>query len=212
FAVKKGKVDKNPARLINTPKKPKILPRFLSVDEAFALLQEVEKNPMQEALRDRAIFETLYGGGLRVSELQGLNLEDIDFNQQILKIRGKGNKERLVPIGTQVCQSLKNYLEAPENKRESEERAVFLNRKGKRIAIRAIQKLVELYQLRGGMGRKISPHGLRHSYATHLLGNGADLRSIQQLLGHSSLSTTQKYTHLSLEKLMEIYDKAHPKS
>jgi integrase/recombinase XerC len=211
FCVKKGLVDSNPARLIPSPKKPKLLPRFLSVDEAHGLMEEAAKGDKRSKARDRAILELLYGCGLRVSELASLSLADLDRSGRILKVRGKGNKERIVPIGETAWTHLQAYLEdrpasGPDPK------ALFLNLKGGRLTVRSLQRMVENYQLRGGMGRKVSPHGLRHSYATHLLGNGADLRSIQQLLGHASLSTTQKYTHLSLEKLMEIYDKAHPKA
>jgi integrase/recombinase XerC len=209
FCVKKGLVQTNPARAILTPKKPKLLPRFLSVDEAFGLMDEVAKEDNKKSKRDRAILELLYGCGLRVSELVGLNQLDVDRSEKILRVRGKGSKERIVPIGEAAWVALQEYQ---AEKTGGDEKALFLNSKGGRLSVRTVQRLVDHYQLRGGMGRKVSPHGLRHSYATHLLGNGADLRGIQQLLGHSSLSTTQKYTHLSLEKLMEIYDKAHPKA
>ncbi len=215
FANKKGLLQTNPARLIQAPKRPKRLPRFLSVDEAYGLMDETLKSNKKTLLRDHAILELLYGCGLRVSELNGLNCADIDFSDQILRIRGKGNKERIVPLGGKAWEALNEYLKnarAITKIAPVEHSPVFLNASGGRLSVRSIQKMVENYQLRGGMGRKISAHGLRHSYATHLLGNGADLRTIQQLLGHSSLSTTQKYTHLSLEKIMQIYDKAHPKA
>ncbi len=212
FCLKKELLDQNPAALIPTPKKPKKLPRFLSVDEADQLLSEVKRLPKKAQVRDALILELLYGCGLRVSELAGLSLKQIDHGQRILKVRGKGNKERLVPIGEKAWRALEKYLkERPVTKNEPGS-ALFLNVQGARLSVRSIQKIVEFYQIRGGMGRKVSAHGLRHSYATHLLGNGADLRSIQELLGHASLSTTQKYTHISLEKLMEVYDKAHPKA
>jgi integrase/recombinase XerC len=174
-------------------------------------MEEVAKGDKASKVRDRAILELLYGCGLRVSELSSLSLTDLDSSEKILRVKGKGNKERIVPIGDTAWGHLQSYLEERLTKKP-EEKALFLNFSGKRLTARSLQRMVENYQLRGGMGRKVSPHGLRHSYATHLLGNGADLRSIQQLLGHASLSTTQKYTHLSLEKLMEIYDKAHPKA
>lgn len=211
FCVRKGLLEKNPARLILTPKKPKILPRFLSVDEAERLLASTQKSPQNNLNRDSALFEMLYGCGLRVSELSALNFSSLDLANQSLRILGKGNKERVVPISGKAWDALKLYLDQRQ-KPLSQQEAVFLNQRGQRLKVRSIQKLLEAYLLRSGLGRKVSPHGLRHSYATHLLGNGADLRSIQQLLGHASLSTTQKYTHLSLEKLMEIYDKAHPKA
>jgi len=211
FAVKKGLLSANPARSVKGPKRPKILPRFLSVDEAFGLMEEAGKTGKESERRDRALLELLYGAGLRVSELAGLNLGDLSLTDRFLRIRGKGNKERIVPLGGKALGALEAYLRE-RDKRPSKTSAVFLNPQGTRLSVRSIQRRVDHYQLRGGLGRKVSPHGLRHSYATHLLGNGADLRSIQQLLGHSSLSTTQKYTHLSLEKLMEIYDKSHPKA
>ncbi len=208
FAVKKGLLESNLARLIPSPKKSKVLPRFLSVDEAFHLMENIPEGEGKLILRDQTLFELMYGCGLRVSEVVGLNKSDIDFSSQVLRIRGKGSKERIVPVPQKAFDLLKNYVQShPEN-----EEVLFLGVRGKRLAIRTLQKLVENYQLTLGMGRKISAHGLRHSYATHLLGNGADLRSLQQLLGHSSLSTTQKYTHISLEKLMEVYDKSHPKA
>lgn len=211
FCVRKGLLDKNPARLILTPKKPKLLPKFLSVDEAERLLAVARKARKPLGKRDAAMLEVLYGCGLRVSELAGLNFSSLDASNQTLRIRGKGNKERIVPLGAKAWEALQAYLEERGGGRSPSE-ALFLSGRGARVQVRSLQRLVEEYQLRSGLGRKVSPHGLRHSYATHLLGNGADLRSIQQLLGHASLSTTQKYTHLSLEKLMEIYDKSHPKA
>ncbi|MBF0492493.1 MAG: tyrosine recombinase XerC [Deltaproteobacteria bacterium] len=208
FAVKKGLLQSNLARLIPSPKKAKVLPRFLSVDETFHLIENISPKKEKFKLRDQTVFELLYGCGLRVSELVGLNKTDIDFSSKILRVRGKGSKERIVPIPQKVFDLLQCYVQSqPEGGG-----ALFLGTRGKCLSVRSLQKLLEQYQLKLGMGRKISPHGLRHSYATHLLGNGADLRSLQQLLGHASLSTTQKYTHLSLEKLMEIYDKSHPKA
>ncbi len=209
FCVKKEKISFNPAKAILTPKKPKLLPKFLSVDEAFLLLDQAAKEKKKNSLRDQTLLELLYGCGLRVSELVGLDSKAVNLESKILRIRGKGNKERIVPIGEKAWKTLRDYLASYPPGLNT---PIFPNRSGKPISVRTVQRLVDEYQLRGGLGRKISPHGLRHSYATHLLGNGADLRSIQELLGHASLSTTQKYTHLSLEKLMEIYDKAHPKA
>lgn len=211
FCVRKGFLEKNPARLILTPKKPKLLPRFLSVDEAERLLVVAQKSLKALSGRDSAILEILYGCGLRVSELAGLNYASLDASNRSLRVKGKGNKERVVPIGEKAWFALNRYLEERKPP-ASQQEPIFLGQRGQRVPVRSIERLVERYQLIGGLGRKVSPHGLRHSYATHLLGNGADLRSIQQLLGHASLSTTQKYTHLSLEKLMEIYDKSHPKA
>lgn len=212
FCVRKGLLEKNPARLILTPKKPKLLPRFLSVDEAERLMAVAHSSQKILSKRDSAILELLYGCGLRVSELVGLDIAHVDFSNQSIRVKGKGNKERIVPFMGKALIALQNYYEERKEQKSLEEEALFLSKRKARINVRSIERLVESYQIQSGLGRKISPHGLRHSYATHLLGNGADLRSIQELLGHASLSTTQKYTHLSLEKLMEIYDKAHPKA
>ncbi len=212
FCLKKKLLTNHPVRTIAAPKRPKKLSRFLSVDEAFGLVEQPKKQVKKSSLRDQAILELLYGCGLRVSELVGLNIDDFSLSNRFLRIKGKGNKERIVPIGEKAFDILHEHLKSAADGLVKDEKAVFFNEKGKRLSVRTIQKLVENYQLQAGYGRKVSPHGLRHSYATHLLGAGADLRSIQQLLGHASLSTTQKYTHLSLEKLMEIYDKAHPKA
>lgn len=212
FSLKKRFLTNHPVRSISAPKRPKKLSRFLSVDEAFGLVEQPQKQIKKSSLRDQAILELLYGCGLRVSELVGLNIDDCNLSGHFLRVRGKGNKERIIPIGEKAFDILQEHLKTIAVNEVKNEKAVFLNERGKRLSVRTIQKLVENYQLQAGYGRKVSPHGLRHSYATHLLGAGADLRSIQQLLGHASLSTTQKYTHLSLEKLMEIYDKAHPKA
>ncbi len=212
FCLKKKLLTNHPVRTISAPKRVKKLSRFLSVDEAFGLVEQPQKQIKKSSLRDQTILELLYGCGLRVSELVGLNIDDCNLSDHFLRVRGKGNKERIIPIGEKAFDILQEYLKADSGSEKKDEKAVFLNERGKRLSIRTVQKLVESYQLQAGYGHKVSPHGLRHSYATHLLGAGADLRSIQQLLGHASLSTTQKYTHLSLEKIMEIYDKAHPKA
>jgi len=253
FCIKKGLLKNDPAISVRPPKRAKILPRFLSVDEAVGLMDEGAKSQKKQALRNQLILELLYGCGLRVSELVGLNIGDIDESERVIRVLGKRKKERIVPIGLKAWEVLERYLDSfslnhpadvalsesegphgrhgilrgacPEPGRRAQndpthihfhtktrETPLLLNPQGKRLSVRSVQKIVEMYQLQGGLGRKVSPHGLRHSYATHLLGAGADLRSIQQLLGHSSLSTTQKYTHLSLEKLMETYDKTHPRA
>lgn len=213
FCVKKGFLKTSPAALIPVPKKAKRLPRFLSVDEASILLEQPQQAKPRTSKRDQAILELLYGAGLRVSELAHLAKEDVDLRHQLLRVWGKGSKERIIPLGTKAVEALQAYLHEQKCKRPSVPTAfLFSNLRGKPLSVRTIQKLVERYQLQAGLGRKISPHGLRHSYATHLLGSGGDLRSIQQLLGHSSVSTTQKYTHLSIEKLMEVYDQTHPKA
>jgi integrase/recombinase XerC len=168
-------------------------------------------------LRDLAILEVLYSSGIRVSELAGLNWSSVDFDQRLVSVVGKGNKERIVPIGKEALKALRAYWEAslPVRKKagmDSRNSPLFLNYRGGRLSTRSIGKIVKKYGLEGGLMVDITPHSLRHTFATHLLDGGADLRAVQELLGHVSLSTTQKYTHVSLDKLMEIYDKAHPRS
>ena len=166
-------------------------------------------------LRDRAILEVVYSCGLRVSELVGLDWEDIDATLELVRVRGKGGKERLVPIGQKALAALAAYRERIAElcpRRLRDERAVFLNRRGARLTTRSVARLVDQYVIASGIATKASPHALRHSFATHLLSAGADLRAIQELLGHASLSTTQKYTHVNLDQLMSVYDKAHPRA
>jgi len=211
FLIREGYISLNPAKLVSTPKQEKHLPGFLSVDEVFNLLS-VKFPPSVLGLRDRAIMETLYSCGIRVSELVGLDERDIDFNLGIIKVLGKGGKERIVPIGVNALNALKEYFSARENNSDKKDKPAFLNNRGKRFSIRGVERVTQKYLLQCGILKKITPHSLRHTFATHLLDAGADLRSIQELLGHASLSTTQKYTHVSLDKLMEVYDRAHPKS
>ena len=161
-------------------------------------------------LRDRAILETLYSTGIRVSELISINLDDIDRHDRLIRIRGKGRKERIVPIGTKSLKAIDEYLE--RSNRNVEISAIFTGPSGKRLTVRTVQRILENYRKRLGLLQKASPHTLRHSFATHMLESGADLRSIQELLGHASLSSTQRYTHLNLDSLMETYDKSHPKA
>jgi integrase/recombinase XerC len=168
-------------------------------------------------LRDLAILEVLYSCGIRVSELSGLNLSSIEFDQRLVKVLGKGNKERIVPIGRKALRAIQEYVEAtlPLRKKvqgEPQDEPLFINFRGGRLTTRSIGRVVKKYASQCGLMTEITPHSLRHTFATHLLDGGADLRSVQELLGHVSLSTTQKYTHVSLEKLMEVYDKAHPRS
>jgi integrase/recombinase XerC len=192
----------------------KPLPTTLTVDEAFRLMETpVEKDrPQMEKneLRDRAILELLYSSGLRVSELVGLNLNQLDLDLGIVKVMGKGRKERIVPVGSKAAESLKAYVENRAG--HSEGGPIFLNSKGERLTARSVGRLLKKYTKRSGIFKRISPHTLRHSFATHLLDAGADIREIQEMLGHASLSTTQRYTHVSPGKLMEVYDKAHPRS
>ncbi len=212
FLMRQGVVQVNTARLLRLPKAPKKLPRVMSEAQANELLDQVAANKLErlDAVRDTAIFELLYGCGLRVSELVGLNLEDLDLNQGWLRVRGKGRKQRQVPVVGKAARALERYL--AERKPPAGERAVFLNCRGSRLTDRGARLIVGLYAALLGGGSSLHPHSFRHAYATHLLSAGADLRSIQELLGHARLSTTQKYTQVSLADLMAVYDKAHPKA
>ncbi len=207
FLVKQNFLEKSPAEGLNLPKIPKKLPRFLIQDEAKALMESVDKSQKSDP-RDTAILELLYGAGLRVSELTQLNLNSIDLEEAWVKVKGKGNKERIVPLGRKSIESIQKYLK----NRGKEAGPLFLNAAGKRLTVRTVQRLVKGRALKIGLMKRTTPHTLRHSFATHLLEEGADLRGIQELLGHSSLATTQRYTQVSVQHLMEIYDKSHPKA
>ncbi len=208
FLYREGHMKSNPAKLVSSPRLPKLLPKFLSVDDAFSLVEKPEGIGFAPA-RDRAILELLYSSGLRVGELAGLNVEDINVREALVKARGKGKKERIVPIGSKALDAIKTYL-VERILLKSKEKAVFLNRLGTRLTDRGVRRIVVKYARAISINGSIGPHTLRHSFASHLLQGGADLRVIQELLGHSSLSTTQKYTHLDVAHLMDIYDKAHP--
>jgi len=213
FGIRKNWLETNPAKAIRSPKIPKRVPKFLTVDEVFALLSAPKGVTVLE-LRDKAILELFYASGLRLSELIALNLEHIDLDQPMVRVLGKGNKERLVPMGKNAVASLKIYFDKRKillNGR-GDDRAIFLNKSGTRLSARAVERLIDKYLKRTGIQKKVTPHVLRHTFATHLLNSGADMRGIQELLGHASLSTTQRYTHVELDKLMEIYDKTHPKA
>jgi integrase/recombinase XerC len=216
FLEKRGISMGNPAADVSTPKQEKTLPTYLPVDDMFRLLDRPDRGkPL--GLRDLAMLEVLYSCGIRVSELSGLNLSSVDFGQRLVRVVGKGNKERIVPIGREALKALQAYLDASVSARkkagcDSWNSPLFVNYRGGRLSPRSISKIVKKYGREGGLMQDITPHSLRHTFATHLLDGGADLRSVQELLGHVSLSTTQKYTHVSLDKLMEIYDKAHPRS
>lgn len=212
YLVREGAVAINPARLARTPKAPKRLPDVPSAETVNALLDGVAADKLERPLpaRDRTIFELLYGCGLRVSELVGLNLEDIDRGDGWLRLRGKGKKERQVPLPRQAADALERYL--AERPVVRGERAVILNFRGKRLTARGVRGIIRLYTICLGSDPSLHPHSFRHAYATHLLSAGADLRAIQELLGHARLSTTQKYTQVSLTDLMAVYDKAHPKA
>jgi integrase/recombinase XerC len=215
YLVKHGVIAQSPAEFILTPRQGKTLPVFLSVDDTFRLLDSADSDSIFQA-RDRAMFETLYSTGIRVSELAGLNLSDVDFAQGYIRVIGKGNKERIVPIGNIALTAIQTYREMLNrpyyrpNGQESEA-ALFLNKHLQRISTRSIARSLERLVRTCALSKPISPHGLRHSFATHMLDSGADLRVVQELLGHRSLSTTQKYTHVSIDRLMAAYDKAHPR-
>ena len=217
FLVREGVVELNPAKLVSTPRLEKKLPKHLSIEEAIRFIESPDEET-DLGKRDRAMLELMYATGVRVAELTTLNLGDIDFGNQLIRVTGKRRKQRIVPFGDPAGVAIRNYLtvrdkfllNAPISKRDEE--AVFLNYQGTRITTRSVGRMVEKYiRLCAGM-HNISPHALRHSFATHLLDSGADLRDIQELLGHARLSTTQVYTHVSMEKLIEVYDKAHPKA
>ncbi len=211
FMVKKDLVDDDPAALLSSPKVSKPLRNYLNVDEIFHLL---DSHAPDDALgvRDMAIWEVGYGCGLRASELVSLNVPDVDHDDDWIGVVGKGDKERQVPLGRKARRALQTYLSRRMElvSGETEEQALFLNYRGGRLTTRSLRRLLKQHLLRAGLDTSITPHGLRHSYATHLLDSGADLRGIQELLGHANLSTTQRYTHVSVDRLMEVYDKAHP--
>jgi integrase/recombinase XerC len=204
----------DPMAGLHAPKADRRLPNHLSVDDTFRLL-DAPAAATPAGLRDRALLEVTYSCGLRVSELVGLNWNDIDAALAVVRVRGKGRKERIVPIGQAALAALAAYrARVPDLCRRAplDADAVFLNRRGGRLTVRSVARFVDHYTLSGGVAGKVSPHALRHSFATHLLGAGADLRAIQEMLGHASLSTTQKYTHVDLDQLMATYDKAHPRA
>jgi len=215
FLEKRGLRRDNPAADVATLKQGKPIPTYLPVDDMFRLLEGPDQeNPL--GLRDLAMLEILYSCGLRVSELAGLDLGDVDFEQRLVRAVGKGNRERVVPVGRTALRALGRYLDAVRGMRkkvwqDEENGPMFLNHRGGRLTTRSIARLIKKYATTCGLTSDISPHALRHTFATHLLDGGADLRSVQELLGHASLSTTQKYTHVTLDRLMEVYDKAHPR-
>ena len=244
YCVSKDQLKENPARLVPTPKLPKRIPSVLSAEEMNGFLNDLggvgepgpggrafakknakpgRSNRVEKGLllrRDRALLELLYAAGLRVSELTGLNLADMEQRERILRVRGKGNKERIVPYGAKAQEALEKYWPLRErlldqtdrtsSRKDPHAEAVFLNYAGRRLTQRSVGRIVKKYVRIANVNWDLHPHSLRHAFATHLLADGADLRAIQELLGHQSLSTTQKYTHASIRQLMEIYDKAHP--
>ena len=217
FLVRRGIRADNPVKLVAMPRRPRVLPRFLSVDEACNVM-ETPNSETPAGRRDRALLEVMYGSGLRVSELCALDVEDVERTQSTVKVRqGKGGKERIVPLGGAAMKALDGYLELRgklrhPRTRAQDPRALFLNVRGGRLTTRSVARLVNKSSVQAGTRVTVSPHALRHSCATHLLDGGADLRSIQEILGHASLRTTQRYTHLSIDHLMNVYDRAHPRA
>jgi integrase/recombinase XerC len=213
FLVKRGLISENPAELVLTPKQDKTIPVYLAVDEMFRLLDSIQTDTLL-GLRNRAIFETLYSSGIRVSELAGMNYADVDFAGAVVRVLGKGNKQRIIPIGQKALEAIKAYREQLDRQIGAEalkDGALFLNKYNKRLTVRSIARILRNLVDAVGLLTTVSPHAIRHSFATHMLDAGADLRVVQELLGHKSLSTTQKYTHVSIDRLMETYDKAHPR-
>ncbi|CAH2032276.1 tyrosine recombinase XerC [Trichlorobacter ammonificans] len=208
WLVKTGAATVNPAELIATPKKEQRLPFHLNIDQVTTLVEAPDNTEFNQ--RDRAILELLYSSGLRVSELTGLAIADLDLTDGMVRVMGKGSKERIVPLGSRAAAAVTAYLN--ERGPCPPDAPLFLNTRGNRISRQSVDSLVKRWSLRIDTFRRISPHTLRHTFATHLLEGGADLRSIQELLGHASLSTTQKYTHVGLDRLLEVYDKAHPRA
>jgi integrase/recombinase XerC len=209
YLVRTGVIATNPGEAVATPRKEKYLPKTLSVDEACSLMETpAASGPL--SLRDRAIVDTLYSCGLRVGELVALNVGHIDFEQSLVRVIGKGRKERIVPVGSKARAALSDYLAERGTPLDGE--ALFLNHRGGRLSARSVERNLKGRLLQAQILKDISPHALRHSFATHLLDGGADLRAIQELLGHASLSTTQKYTQVSVDRLLAVYDQAHPRS
>jgi len=213
YCVRKRWMEDNPAKVVSTPKQEKPVPSFLSEEEMEEFLDLPQTNKPLD-MRDKAMLELLYATGIRVSELVGINLEDLKFTERLIRIRGKGKKERLVLFGRKAEESLRSYMRTRSliNKGRIEEKPLFLNYRGRKLSSRSVERTVDKYIRQSALRRKISPHSLRHSFASHLLSRGADLRVIQELLGHESLATTQKYTHLDLKRLLEVYRKSHPRS
>ena len=230
FLCREGRVGANPAELVRGPRLPVRTPPHLNVDEAFQLLAAPARRPEAEPAskgagtallrrtRDRAILEVFYGAGLRIGELVTLDLPDVDLAEGLARVRGKGRKERVVPVGGKAVEALREYLAVRETLRAGRQvpagdrAALFLNHRGGRLTTRGVSQIVLRYLLSSGVGKKVTPHGLRHSFATHLLDAGADLRAIQELLGHARLTTTQRYTHVGLDQVLRVYDRAHPRA
>ena len=207
FLYKEGHIKSNPLSTISTPKQDKNLPHFLDTASVVKLIESADAKDLWGA-RDRAIMEVLYSSGIRVSELVGLDIRDVDLIGGVVKVMGKGRIERICPIGDKASNSLRSYID----KRPKKSNAIFLNKAGGRLRDRSVRRIIDKYIKKISLKEKISPHTLRHSFATHLLDRGADLRSVQELLGHKNLSTTQIYTHITAERLKAVYDKTHPRA
>lgn len=207
YLVKSGQIRISPADMVPFPKLEKTIPRFIGIDDLFRLLDSIKKDTWLDK-RNLAMFETFYSTGMRVSEMEGLNIEDIDFKRQMIKVFGKGSKERIVPVGKRSLNAIKEYRLFLKEKYAP----VFVNKNFTRLSSRSIRRALDKVVKDCGLNLAVSPHMLRHSFATHMLDSGADLRGIQEILGHASLSTTQVYTHVSMDRLMQVYDKAHPRS
>lgn len=214
FGMREGWVKDNPAKPLRNPRKPRNLPHVLSTEEVRRLLEAPPANdPM--GLRDRAILETLYSAGLRISELVGLNDSDLDLRAEIVRVRGKGRRERLAPLGSHAVRAIRRWLAVREihpSFVDNPDRPLFVNRFKLRLTTRSVARMLEKYLIQTGLDQRTTPHSLRHSFATHLLNAGADIRSVQELLGHKSLVTTQIYTHLTTANLKAVYEKAHPRA
>jgi integrase/recombinase XerC len=219
FLKREGVLAENPSTIVSTPKQDRTLPRIMTEEEMNTFLDSVAEATKTGELamrRDRALLEMLYASGLRVSELVGLDLRSVNFGDCMVLVRGKGRKERIVPFGSKAKQALEDYLPVRQRilqeRKKSGQQALFLNVWGERLTTRSVDRLVKKYVRHYGPAVKVSPHSLRHAFASHLLTEGADLRAIQEMLGHASLSTTQKYTQVSIKQLIEVYDKTHPKA
>jgi integrase/recombinase XerC len=210
FLKKKGHIKDNPAALLRCPRAEKRLPKFYTVDEMFHFLDTLPEKTWI-AMRNKAIFELIYSTGMRAQETLDLNITHVHLDGLWALVKGKGGKERVLPFGEKAREALQKYMQAASDRRREAVQALFVNRRGDRLTYRGLLKVMKKHQVSVSLFKNLALHGLRHSFATHMLNGGADLRSIQELLGHSKLSTTQKYTHISLDKIMEIYDKAHPR-
>ncbi|HVN98072.1 MAG TPA: tyrosine-type recombinase/integrase [Syntrophorhabdaceae bacterium] len=211
FMKKKGYIDENTALIIKNPKIEKHLPKFYTIDEMFHFLDFLPKDGWLN-IRNVAIFELMYSTGMRASEALAIDVQDLHMDGMWVKVKGKGGKERILPFGDKAKEALDAYIEMTKKTGKYRlKNALFINARGERLAYRGLLKIMKKHQIKAQLFKNLSLHGVRHSFATHMLDSGADLRSIQELLGHSKLSTTQRYTHVSMDKLMEIYDKSHPR-